>query len=1198
MLEPVATVIANTVLCGRSHLERPLPLQSISKIVTNRYPSPRRSLSSDFFNPQPRRVTRTEKGKAKATLFDETVQPSLPGQAWEWSCTNGRVVFPFKRMTAAYKTRPPKRPSFQRSVSYHVQRHTHTRISPRLLSYSRPSHSNHGQQKRQASQVADAYNSVPNPAGSSSERFKRYNIIMPSGPRYDRKLIAVQHLRRVLGSSMETLNVDEALAVYETVHLENALDFLSVEELLTFFERVLDVADKHYDRSTSIAWLQVWGTQLGCGIRGLDDRIRLFSDYQCRQQCLLGRATALAGHLEKAATLVQGAGELFVEYEERWRMLHAYESVFSAMYRYSDNTQVLDFVVNNWKTLGSYLSRWSRDHHYDKTLIYGRSLRQKTLEIISDIQQPIPLLKAMEQRDDWRHQRAGQVLVEAYCEAKLPLMALDVLNELKRQNINVPLNFHLFLVQRLVMEEAMGPAKALFASIPSGTLFKYYLQIGLYLFAHDGDIERTLYFWQKLVAQQWQNEIDIGMLMQAYATNGDSDQVATLFDQFFPYDEELGRRRNRPKIYHYAIAIYSHAQKGDIAGLNHWLGEIARINLQPDVYVFVMIMRAFAKRGDLKSVATVLTQMRENGIPPNQATYNNLITILAHRRDPMGAEIIYKRALNEGIEPNQRMLMAVMNAHVEAGSWRGAIRIFDYVRTNSRMNIRLTIETYNTILKAYVLIGAPYRITSKLFERLEQLNVRPDSYTYALITQSACDSGLMRTAKQLFKRMKQESENWANNVEVTVYILTIIMAGHLRHGQPTEARAVYNEMLERNIQPDSIAYSTILHAYGNERSEESLKLAENFIRGLITAEDRTWMTASGGKTTALEHIYGPLMKIYARMQRVDDVERLHESLIEEAGGEPTLGTLTTLLDAYRRVGNVGEIQRLWRQIFEMGKEYAKDPSLYLISETPEDPTRIRLQSNILCVPLSIYVDALSAAGLHEEIPVVWKTFQEEGFFFDSNNWNHLIVALVRAGEVARAFHIAEKIILPFQRQALNVGEQRELRPFSPLTFVSKGSAEDKQEDNEEEYNPQTRVSGWKLRRRTVRRNTRRLGKDLALDYDAPEFAMDFAAPLQFLQQISPAWNIWQLHQFSVRSMIWAYESLRKGHLVKAVPPAGTARESVGLNPANKDTEKAEVLFQYLHEQYPDTCGLLAEYRKKLKQKYGNERYREIFEISD
>ncbi|EEB96891.1 hypothetical protein MPER_03889 [Moniliophthora perniciosa FA553] len=132
------------------------------------------------------------------------------------------------------------------------------------------------------------------------------------------------------------------------------------------------------------------------------------------------------------------------------------------------------------------------------------------------------------------------------------------------------------------------------------------------------------------------------------------------------------------------------------------------------------------------------------------------------------------------------------------------------------------------------------------------------------------------------------------------------MAGHLRHRQPTEARAVYNEMLERNIQPDSIAYSTILHAYGNEKSEESLKLAENFIRGLIAAEDKTWMTANGGKTTALEHIYGPLMKIYARMQRIDDVERLHESLIEEAGGEPTLGTLTTLLDAYRRVGNFGD----------------------------------------------------------------------------------------------------------------------------------------------------------------------------------------------------------------------------------------------------------------------------------------------------
>ncbi|KAK7060376.1 hypothetical protein VNI00_001141 [Paramarasmius palmivorus] len=1194
MLEPVAAVIVNTVLCGRSQLERPATLQSISRVVTNCYPNSRRALAPDFFNPQPRRVVirAEEKGKARAILLDEGLPPSPPEQAMEWSCTNGRALFPYRR--PAYKTRPLKRTSFQRSVSTTIHRQAHTHTSPRLLSRARLSHSHNGQQRRQASQVAEPHNSLPTTAGSSSERFKRFDIIIPAGPGYDPKLIVAQHLRRMLDTPMQSLDIDKALAVYEAVCRENALEILSVEELLTFLERVLDVADLHYGQNTDIAKLDGWGTQLLHALRGLDSRIVMLSDYMYRQQCDLSRAYALVGQLEKAMDIAYRTTKLLVEYEARWRSLRAYNSIVLATHRYFDCTRVLNLAVQHWQSLGSYLSRWSKDHHHGEPEHYARLLRKNTFDFISQIQHPVLLLIEMEKVNDSERQRAGRILIEAYCQYNIPLLALEVFDELKRQQLSAPLDLHLFLVQSLVKEAAIGPAKKLFASIPSDTLYKYYLRTGLSLFAHDGDSERAKFFWAQLEMQSWQTEVDIGMLMHSYATKGNSDQVAKMFDEFFPQDDTLGRRRNRPKLLHYAIALYSHAVKGDITGLNHWLGEISRANLRPDVYVFTVIMQAFAKRGDLNSVSTILTQMRENGIPPNDATYMNLITLLANRRDPMGAEHVYKRALSEGVKPNGRMLRAVMDAHVEAGSWKGAIRVFDYIRSNPALNIRLTIEAYNTILKAYVLIGAPFRITARLFKRLEQMNVKPDSYTYALIMQSACDAGQLRIARLILKRLEKQSADWANNLQVTIYVLTVMMGGLLRAKKVKEARAIYNEMLERGIQPDSIAFSTILHAYGNEKSEESLKLAEEFIRGIIHAEEKPWITSRYSKTTALEHIYGPLIATYARMDRITDVERLYQSMIEEAGGEPTLGTLTTLLDAYRRVGNINEVERLWPQIFEMGKRYAKDPALFLISETPEDPTRTRLQSNILCIPLSIYIDALSSAGRHLQIAEVWTTFQKEGFFFDSNNWNHLIVALVRAGEIARAFHIVEKIILPFQRQALKFRANRDPAPSSPLSFVREEAAAQALDDEEDAYNPQTRVAGWKLRRRNLRRSDRRLDTDLAiLDYRATDFGSDFSAPLHFLQQISPAWNVWQLHRVSVSALIWSYETLKSGRLVKPTLPSGASNASMSLNP-DDDSEKAEVLFQTIHEQYPDACTVLMEYRRKLKERHGPEKYVEMF----
>ena len=85
MLEPVAAVIFNTVLCGRSTLEQTVPLRSVSKIVKS---PPSRPLAASFFNPQPRYGE--QKGKERA--LDETGHTAEPFVTWTYH--SGRAAFP------------------------------------------------------------------------------------------------------------------------------------------------------------------------------------------------------------------------------------------------------------------------------------------------------------------------------------------------------------------------------------------------------------------------------------------------------------------------------------------------------------------------------------------------------------------------------------------------------------------------------------------------------------------------------------------------------------------------------------------------------------------------------------------------------------------------------------------------------------------------------------------------------------------------------------------------------------------------------------------------------------------------------------------------------------------------------------------------------------------------------------------------
>ncbi|KAF9263723.1 hypothetical protein L218DRAFT_330951 [Marasmius fiardii PR-910] len=1188
MLEPVAAVIANTVLCGRSTLEHPIPLHSVSRII--KYPASSRSLPGSFFNPQPRRAEL--KGKEKA--LDDSVSGNESSRVREWACTSGRAIFPSSKraraiMTGSTKTRILKLPSFQRTASSITRHASHHRLpSPRLLNRPVQSHNRH--QTRQASQIAELQHSDAEslPASSTSEKFNWLNIIMPSGPLYDRRLIAVQHFRRMMAQPSDCFDLDTSLAIYEAVEMERGLSLLSVGELLLLSERALERCDQHYDKTTPVGTLYDWGTRLSRLATALEHRVVAQSEYAYRTSCALGRARALMGELEDAARIVESTRKLYFPYEDRWRAIHAFQSLVQAVHRYYDSARVFNFVISHWATLGPHMSRWSPLHQHGKPMVYGRELRTLVQRIVSQIQHPVSLLANTESSDVDHRRLMGEFLIESYSFSRLPFFALDVHNELKRQGIHTHFNPQLSLVRALVKEDAMGPAKELFASISPKSTFRFYLQTGLYMFAHDGDHVRAEEYYNQLNEQEWRNPNDIATLMHSYATQGKSDEVTSLFDQYFPRGQN-GRRRNFPNLIHFSVAIYSHALNGDVDGLNMWLEDLVLHSLRPDVHIFTMLAQAFAKRGDLDSVATVLSQMRSSGLTPNEVTYHNLITLLAYRRDPVGAEAMYKRAIQEGIVPTRRLISTVMNAHVQAGSWKGVIRVFDYIRQRPALNIRLTIEIYNTLLKAYILIGAPFRVVSKLFRKLHEAGVRPDNYTYALLIRSACDADELDIAKDIYEEMCELSEKWESNVHVNVYVLTILMGGYLRRRDVMTAREIYDEMGRRGIQLDATTFSIMIHSYAQNLTQEGIVIAEEFITDLTKTLDKAWLRPQivGRDTaaTALEKIYGPLLHAYGRLSRSEDVERTLKTLLEK-GGELSLGTLTSLLDVYRRSGNIEGVQECWPQIYELGLKHSKE-SLFN-GYTVDDPTVERLRANILCIPLSIYIDALSAAGKHMEVAAVWKLFQDKGFYFDAYNWNYLLVALLRAGEVSRAFQIGEKIILPYQRHCLTMNLERDPTPDSPLSF---DGTEKKQSAEVMTLVSETRAVTPRYRRRFMLRNDRRLHGMLHLEYENDEFGDDFAEPLHLLYQIAPSWNVWRIHPVGMRALLWSLHALSNGHVIHALgqePPQEDLAES---------QDKATELLTQLKERCPDTVELVRRYGHRLRKKLGVRGYEQKFNSS-
>ncbi|KAF8076662.1 hypothetical protein FPV67DRAFT_1714557 [Lyophyllum atratum] len=1099
MVEPFAAVIFNKLLTGRSTLKYPSSFNSVARVVTSS--STRNPVGPDFFSPQPRRV----KGKDKFESSSEG-------------------------MVQLYK------PTFA-LVPCGQRRHFASEGVP-VAQHEAPRHSGYT-----AAEVP-----ATTPATHSTPYAERSPEILRS----------IQEFERVSQTPRAKFDMDEAWEVFRDVE-ELSLPLAS---RLGFVDRYISAAELHYRLETDDTQLHEWGRRAAHMLETISSHIAPHTQFDQWRLCLLTRSNALLGNIETAARTLHDADDIPLPYHHKAGIPYAYEMIISAIARYKDNAHAIEFIAEQWSNIGSHLDfKLSSSHHASQERA-GRSLRVVAYRIAAEVVDASPFLE----RDGWdkkRRENVGCFFVDALCYAHMAREAREVLVKMQKLNLHVPQPFQLTVVRFLARQASLvKSAIEVHASIPAQDHDLPYLQTGLYVHARQGNTEVAQKYFSDILAIGPPAPDDIASLIHGYAIADNIDQVNALFNQFFPLAVD-GKRMNSPGLQHYAGALYAHSRQGDQAGITFWLQDLANTDLVPDDHIFTIVLNAFAHAGDIDSVMAILEQMRSAGIKPNLVTYTIIITLLAHRKDPIGAEDIFKRALNEGIVPDTRMIVAMMNAHVEAGSWKGVIRAYDYLIASRATT--LSIDVYNTLMKAYILIGAPFSVVYKFFKRLERSKAKPDAYTYSLLVQSACDSGLMDIASDIYYDMESLSQEQPDRgLNINVYILTILMAGFLQHGDKIRAKGVYDEMRAQGIQPTPITFGTIIKAYGNDKSKESLRIAEEFVASLVAVpeSERVWRKPKYDSKSALHHLYGPVMSAYVKMQKPEEVERVLQNMLNE-GAPPSLGTLSALLDVHRRTLNIDAVLKIWPRIYEMGMELTKRDW----STQPEDVDDIRgIRGNVLCVPLSIYIDALSAAGRHSEIATVWKDFRARGFSFDSHNWNHLVVALVRAGQPERAFEVVEKVIIPFQELSSRSIPPRDPTPSSPLLSDLRPKDTDVIEEAPGEP-PRHSLTKRVLAAKIATARTARME-----GWSDEEPGHDFAHHLHILHQISPSWATWRPHNAALTPIVPDDDS---------VP-----------DPDYDERPEAREILNRIYNNYPKTVGVVLNYeayeRQRLESDYDEE----------
>jgi pentatricopeptide repeat protein len=427
--------------------------------------------------------------------------------------------------------------------------------------------------------------------------------------------------------------------------------------------------------------------------------------------------------------------------------------------------------------------------------------------------------------------------------------------------------------------------------------------------------------------------------------------------------------------------------RGDASKAEDWWKISIQIN-DPRRSDYNSMIALYSRRNDWHACFQMLDSMKAAGIAPNVATYASLFHLTGIRRDSASTVRLLDEMQQNGVIEDVVVSASILNAAIETGQWDRALELYRSI--GSQQTDRVISAT---MLKAFLLVGAPYNVVKTFFHQSYPEPSLAPIRAWSILMQAACDAGEIAEAETILEEVVRYSRDPA---QLSAHIFTILVAAYLRKGDLAAARKVFSRMDQSHIPLSSVSYALLIRSLlaDNKVGRGSIY---RFVDTLLL--DQPWERAhASGRGQDLENVVTPVLLDASRNGDIVKVESYIQQLVQRKCS-PSLVSSTIMLDAYRRAGHIDKLCMVWRHIYRLACNL----------RSTQDRTTT---SNLLCIPLSIYIDGLTSACLHSEIHRVWKTMAEDGFGFDAQNWNHLAVALVRAGHVEQGFDIVERVLLP------------------------------------------------------------------------------------------------------------------------------------------------------------------------------------------
>ncbi|OZJ05490.1 hypothetical protein BZG36_01884 [Bifiguratus adelaidae] len=539
-----------------------------------------------------------------------------------------------------------------------------------------------------------------------------------------------------------------------------------------------------------------------------------------------------------------------------------------------------------------------------------------------------------------------QSLMRGLLRKQQTVAALELLSDMKQQNINPGVIMYNILVQHFRKQGNYHQVEALFADMK---------QMG---------IEPDQFTYNQLI-KMYCDKQELGGAYQIY--------------------QDLLRARVKPNSH-----IYNALLSGCLVAGDQRLGVSLIHNIRASkTRIDTLLLNSIVKflgtvTNDFDAAFEAYQELpaRFTDAQPDIITYNIMLDLVRRFQRNDKKAMILSEIHETGLKPTQHTLHILLKDEMQSGHVDNVTKL---LRDMDQQGVPVDDKILNDVM-TYLCEQTAFSTAFQLWDEIGwKIHYEPNGRTYHAMFASFAKAGDSDMAEKLFHRLFEQRKPLTNQKndkpkqsKPTTSIYTNLMLAYIRAGKPQSAMKVYYSIqdslfTDSPIVPvDSIFYSSLIQAFSKSAQNTSLSREEQN-KEMSTAL-QIFTDMRNRKLPVDKTIYTQLLSTAGKLGDAEIVRQLHKLIKVDMSLDPDISIYNAIMNAYNWTGQQSEVIDVWETIQFSGLEMQIDQA-----------------------SVSIVLDACGHNNMGYKAKAIWNELRRQQFPLHRNNWTSYVEALCRMG---------------------------------------------------------------------------------------------------------------------------------------------------------------------------------------------------------